>query len=320
MKNESKVQPIQPVSAQVIFGDSRSVLPPLGQVADLIVTSPPYADARKKHYSSIHPDKFADWFVSFHQAFYDVLKPEGSLVINIKDKAVDGVKHRYVWQTIEKLSNLGWYSIDDYIWHKTNPMPGYWGTRLRDGWEYCFHLSKTKTPFMNQEAVKVPTGEWAEKRLAKLTGKSLTRHNSENLSGFGRDLRRWVGKDTVLPSNVLSMALVGKNFGHPAVFPINLPAFFINLLTPVNGCVVDPFGGSGTTAIAALSLNRNVITVDNDVKYCALALQRIVNQTRVSKDRVTPVNFSSDIEETPDNKTHRLLEKKVSYKPKRANS
>ena len=59
----------------IICGDSRSALPPLGQVADLIVTSPPYADARKKHYDSIHPDEFADWFASFHIAFYNILKP-----------------------------------------------------------------------------------------------------------------------------------------------------------------------------------------------------------------------------------------------------
>ena len=88
---------------------------------------------------------------------------------------------------------------------------------------------------MNQNAVKVPMGEWAEVRLAKLTGKSAERHNSENESGFGRDLRKWVGKKEVLPSNVVSLPLVGKNHGHPAVFPIGLPAFFIKLLTPRDG-------------------------------------------------------------------------------------
>ncbi|OIO38501.1 MAG: hypothetical protein AUJ71_02930 [Candidatus Omnitrophica bacterium CG1_02_49_16] len=182
------------LDCQIIYGDSRSVLPPLGQIADLIVTSPPYADARKKHYDSIHPDAFVDWFSSFHQAFFNILKPEGSLVINIKDKIVGGVRHRYVWKTIEKLSELGWYAIDDYIWHKTNPMPGFWPARLRDGWEYCFHLAKSTAPYMNQNAVKVPMGKWADVRLVNLNGKSAIRHNSENNSGFGRDLRKWVGK------------------------------------------------------------------------------------------------------------------------------
>ena len=111
------------IGCRVICGDSRSVLPPMGQFADLIVTSPPYADARKKHYDGIHPEAFVDWFASFHQSFFKALKPKGSLIINIKDKVVDGVRHRYVWKTVEKLSALGWYSIEDYIWYKTNPMP-----------------------------------------------------------------------------------------------------------------------------------------------------------------------------------------------------
>jgi site-specific DNA-methyltransferase (adenine-specific) len=127
-------------------------------VADLIVTSPPYADARKKHYDSILPEEFAEWFTSFHRSFYDVLKPDGSLVINIKDKVIDGTRHRYVWKTIEKLQDLGWYAIDDYIWYKTNPMPGYWPTRLRDGWEYCFHLAKSKKTIHKSKYCKNSNG------------------------------------------------------------------------------------------------------------------------------------------------------------------
>ena len=279
------------LTSQIIYGDSRSVLPSLGQIADLIVTSPPYADARKKHYDSIHPNAFADWFCSFHQAFYDILKPKGSLVINIKDKVVDGVRHRYVWQTIEKLCSMGWYVIDDYIWYKTNPMPGYWPTRLRDGWEYCFHLAKTKVPHMNQEAVKIPTGKWAEVRLSKLNGKSALRHNSENDSGFGRDLRKWVGKKSVLPSNVLSLPLVGKNMGHPAVYPVGLPSFFIKLLTPNNGMVIDPFAGSGQTGLAALQLNRDSILVDNNKQYCTVAAKRIRKTALEVAANVTTRNF-----------------------------
>jgi DNA modification methylase len=82
-------------SAKVIYGDSRSVLPPLGCFADLIVTPPPYADARKRHCDSILPNEFSEWFVSFHHAFYNALKPHGSLVINIKDKVVGGTRNRY---------------------------------------------------------------------------------------------------------------------------------------------------------------------------------------------------------------------------------
>ncbi len=272
----------------IINGDNREVLKKYVNQVDLLVTSPPYADARKKHYDSVHPDDFADWFLSFHEAFYNALKPNGSLVINIKDKVVDGVRHRFVWRMIEALCDQGWYSIDDYIWHKTNPMPGYWPTRLRDGWEYCFHLSKSKKPYFNADGVRKPIGDWVESRLRKLGENDLSRHNSVNQSGFGRDISKWVGKQTVLPSNVISLALVGKNQGHPAVFPVDLPLFFIKLLCPEDGLVIDPFGGSGSTGLAALSAGRRCVLIDNNAEYCQQAVRRLREEGVAEDHEVQP--------------------------------
>ncbi|MET0625022.1 MAG: site-specific DNA-methyltransferase [Pyrinomonadaceae bacterium] len=259
----------------VICGDSREELKAYDGQADLIVTSPPYADARHRHYDSVHPDEFAGWFMTFHEPFWNALKPAGSLVINIKDKVVGGVRHRYVWHTIEALAAAGWFCVEDYLWHKMNPMPGYWPTRLRDGWEYCFHLSKSKRPYMNQDGVRKPVGDWVESRLAKLGGNDTSRQNSANASGFGRDISKWVDKQTVLPSNVLSLPLVGRNRGHPAVFPVDLPLFFIRLLCPEGGLVVDPFGGSGTTGLAALAAGRRSLLIDNNERYCQAAVKRL---------------------------------------------
>jgi len=270
----------------IIHGDSREELLAYAGKVDLIITSPPYADARHKHYDSIHPDKFAEWFMTFHEPFYRALKPTGSLILNIKDKVVDGVRHRYVWKTIELLCQNGWHSIDDYLWYKPNPMPGFWPTRLRDGWEYCFHLAKSKRPFFNPDGVRKPIGEWVDSRLKNLGKNDLSRHNSANASGFGRDLSKWVGKQTVLPSNVLSLALVGKNKGHPAVFPVDLPLFFIKLLSPENGFVVDPFSGSGTTGIAALSSGRSCILIDNNLVYCEEAVRRIQEEVAATPNEV----------------------------------
>lgn len=273
-------------SCTVIHGDSREVLSEFAGQVDLIVTSPPYADARHNHYDSIHPDEFAEWFLTFHEPFYNALKPTGSLIINIKDKVVEGVRHRFVWHTIEALCERGWFAIDDYMWHKTNPMPGYWPTRLRDGWEYCFHLAKSKRPFFNPDAVKKPVGDWVESRLQNLGKNDLARHNSVNGSGFGRDISKWVGKDKVLPSNVLSIALVGKNKGHPAVFPVDLPIFFIKLLCPENGLIVDPFGGSGTTGIASLMLGQNCVLIDNNLQYCKEAIKRVEDEAAGQKNQL----------------------------------
>lgn len=263
---------------EVINDDARAALRRLRVRADLIVTSPPYADARKRHYDSIDPDDYADWFASFNDELVGALKPEGSLVVNIKDKVVNGVRHRYVWQTIMALERLGWHAIDDYLWHKPNAMPGYWPTRLRDAWEYCFHLSRTKRPYIDFEAVKRPIGEWATTRLARLGPNDTSRQNSANASGFGRNISRWAERSTVLPDNVLSLPLVGKNKGHPAVFPVELPAFFIRLLTPKDGLVIDPFGGSGTTAVAAFQEGRSCILIDNNPRYCRQARERLAHE------------------------------------------
>lgn len=260
---------------EVILGDSREVLKayPTGYF-NLIVTSPPYADARKKHYDSISPDEYKEFMLSFHEQLWRVLRDDGSFILNIKDKVVDGVRHRYVWETIIALSEKGWRCVDDYIWMKPNAMPGHWRNRLRDEWEYCFHLTKQKHFMMYQQAVRKPMGEWASKRLTKLEGKSAERHDSENNSGFGRDLRNWLNKDHVLPGNVVQVALVGKNMGHPAVFPTKLPEFFIKLFTRPGDKVLDPFAGSGSTGVAAEEQGRHVVLIDNKKEYYDVMVQR----------------------------------------------
>ncbi len=126
----------------------------------------------------------------------------------------------------------------------------------------------------------LPIGDWATKRLAKLNGKSLKRHNSENDSGFGRDLNNWADKEYVLPGNTLSIPVVGKNMEHPAVFPVGLPEFFIKLFTKEGDNILDPFAGSGTSGIAALTNNRNVVLIDNKPDYIETIKKRAGTFTR----------------------------------------
>lgn len=271
---------------EVHLGDTREVLKkyPDGYF-NLIMTSPPYADARKNHYESISTVNYPEFFMTFHSELWRVLADDGSFVLNIKDKVVDGVRDRYVWKTVMALADKGWRCVDDYVWVKPNAMPGHWVNRLRDEWEYCFHMTKQKQFVMYQDAVKKPMGQWAEKRLTKLTGKSAERHNSENESGFGRDLRNWLDKDTVLPGNTIEVALVGKNMGHPAVFPVGLPEFFIRLFTKENDNVLDPFAGSGSTAIASEKLKRNVVLIDVKQEYVDVAKQRINKLRPIDRQR-----------------------------------
>jgi hypothetical protein len=82
---------------------------------------------------------------------------------------------------------------------------------------------------------------------------------------------------------VLSIPLVGVNKGHPAVFPPELPAFFIRLLSPPNGLVVDPFAGSGMTGIAAMELGRDCVLIDNSSDYARLAFENLHNVCKDGK-------------------------------------
>lgn len=241
----------------------------------LIVTSPPYADQRKSTYGGIHPDKYVEWFHGFALEMYRVLKPEGSFILNIKEKVVNGQRHTYVMKTVLDLIDMGWLWTEEYIWHKTTTTPGKWPNRFRDLWEHCYHFTKEKKFVMNQDAVKVPIGDWAKTRLSNLSANDKQRQHSATGSGFGRNMSSWVGKELVYPGNVLHGASETQNRNHSAVFPVWLPEWFIKLFSNAGDVVLDPFMGSGTTAIAALNQGRPVIGAELMGEYIDVAVDRI---------------------------------------------
>ncbi len=235
---------------------------------DLIVTSPPYADARAHTYGGVHPDKYVAWFSDRAEQMARVLKPTGSFVLNIKEKAVDGERHTYVLDLILSLKReTGFRWVEEYIWHKTTAAPGKWKYRFRDAWERMLHFSKTKNVKMNQDAVKVPIGNWTESRLKNMGKNDFERRNSSTQSGIGRRISAWEGKDLVYPSNVLHKSPVAHNTGHSAPFPEWLPEFFILLFTDEGDTVLDPFSGSGTTFRVASSLGRAPIGIELNPDY-----------------------------------------------------
>ena len=111
---------------------------------DLIMTSPPYADARKHTYGGVPPDEYVEWFLPRAETMQRVLKPTGSFVLNIKEKCVDGERSTYVLELILALKKQGWRLVEEYIWAKSCSMPGKWPDRFRDGWEHCLHFSIAK--------------------------------------------------------------------------------------------------------------------------------------------------------------------------------
>lgn len=261
---------------KILLGDCLDVLKNFPENSfDLIFTSPPYADQRTKTYGGIKPDKYVEWFLPRAAEFKRVLKPTGTFILNIKERVVDGERHTYVIDLIVKMRQQGWLWTEEYIWHKKNSYPGKWPNRFRDNWERLIQFNKEKSFNMYQEAVMVPVGNWAKDRLAKLSETDKIRDESRAGSGFGKNVSNWIGRDMVYPTNVLHLATETGNKNHSAVFPPDLPAWFIKLFTKPDDVVLDPFIGSGTTAFSAIQLGRRFVGIDVNSEYIQLANQRI---------------------------------------------
>jgi DNA modification methylase len=261
---------------RIIQGDCLDVIKTFpDDCIDLIVTSPPYADNRKKSYQGIPINQYVEWFLPISNQLKRVLKAEGSFVLNIKERSINGERQTYVLELILAMKEQGWLWTEEYIWHKKNCYPGKWPNRFRDAWERCLHFTKQKKFKMFQEAVMVPMGGWAQKRLEKLSDTDRIRDESRSLSGFGKNVSNWLGKKYVYPTNVLHMATECANRNHSATFPLSLPSWFIKLFTQENDVVLDPFIGSGTTALACIELNRHFIGIEMMRDYYQLTLSAI---------------------------------------------
>lgn len=260
---------------QLIQGDCQEVLKHFPDNSiDLIFTSPPYADQRHKTYGGVSPDEYIDWFLPKAEQFFRVLKPTGTFVLNIKERVVNGERHTYVIELILKLREQGWLWTEEFIWHKKNSYPGKWPNRFRDNWERLIQFNKQKKFKMNQEAVMVPVGDWAKERLVKLTKNDKIRDESRVGSGFGKNVSNWLERKMVYPTNVIHLATECSNRSHSATFPTALPTWFIELFTDVNDVVLDPFVGSGTTALAASQLGRRYVGIDINKDYIELSQKR----------------------------------------------
>ncbi|MGD0005465.1 MAG: site-specific DNA-methyltransferase [Anaerolineaceae bacterium] len=269
-------------TSKLALGDCRDVLKGIADNSiDLIITSPPYADSRKQTYGGILPDEYVEWFLPISFELFRVLKPDGSFILNIKEKVVEGERHTYVIELILAMRRQGWLWTEEFIWHKKNCYPGKWPNRFRDAWERLLQFNKTKKFKMYQESVMVPMGDWADRRLKTLSETDKRRDDSKVGSGFGKNVSNWIGREKVFPTNVLHMATETKNKNHSAVFPDSLPEWFIDLFTKEGDWVLDPFMGSGTTMRVAERMGRNSIGIEILSEYYELAKQELSPQMQL---------------------------------------
>ena len=244
----------------VVHGDATKLLPQLlpGSV-DLFFTSPPYADARS--YSRIHPDHYVEWFLPFAEQMLTAAAEAGSLVINIKNRVANrgplrGQRHPYVYQLVLALQQMGWRWVETYIWAKPNAVPGRFGPRTKDSFEYVYHFARGQRPYFDLDAVRVPyKADAAEiaRRALDANGRRTT------AAGFGRDRTKTYLRGGADPGNVVLVPQTynqHQGVAHTAAMPEGLAEFFIRCASPKGGLVVDPFAGSGTTVVVARRYDR----------------------------------------------------------------
>jgi site-specific DNA-methyltransferase (adenine-specific) len=256
------------INTKLILGDSAKELKKLSDNSvDLIFTSPPYADQRKSTYGGISHEEYVEWFLPISKELLRVLKPEGTFVLNIKEKVSDGERSIYVLELILEMRKQGWLWTEEFIWHKKNSFPGKWSNRFRDSWERLLQFNKNRKFSMYQDEVRVPVGDWAKGRLRNLSETDRRRDNAKNGSGFGKNVSNWVGRELVYPTNVLHLATECSNKNHSAAFPRELPEWFIKLFTKEGDTVLDPFAGSGTTLEVAQTMRRHSIGIEIVPEY-----------------------------------------------------
>jgi DNA modification methylase len=264
----------------VTWGDSAEWLPVLPEASvDLWFTSPPYADARA--YSRIHPDRYVEWFLPFGKAMLPATKDTGWLVVNIKNRVANsgplrGQRHPYVYQLVIALQQQGWRWLETYIWAKPNAVPGRFGPRTKDAFEYVYAFAKGAKPHFDLDAIRVPyrtTPDEIERRKMDRLG----RRNTD--AGFGRDRTKTYLLGGADPGNVVSVPQTYNQYrgagGHTAAMPEGLAEFFIKACSPSGGVVLDPFAGSGTTAVVSRRLGRRAGGLEIHQAFVAAAQDRL---------------------------------------------
>ena len=165
----------------------------------------------------------------------------GNKIAGLKEKDLVGIP----WRVAFALQADGWYLRQDIIWHKPNPMPESVKDRCTKSHEYIFLLSKNEKYYFNNEVIK-----------------------TQSSSYFSEDGK--ANKRSVWTVNTYSY-----KEAHFATFPKDLIEPCVLAGCPMGGTVLDPFGGSGTTAVVAEENNRNSVICELNPDYIKIAKKRI---------------------------------------------
>lgn len=275
---------------QILNGDSYRYISGLRKNSlDLILTSPPFGLVREKEYGNVHADQYLDWFSPYAAEFYRILKRSGSLVIDIGGawNKREPTRHLYHFELLIMLcKEYNFHLAQDFYWWNPAklPTPAEWVTirriRVKDAVNKVWWLSKTPWPKACNKRVLQPYSD---------SMRELMQHGYKpKLRPSGHDISDRFGTDNgaAIPPNLLAIANTESNSPylrycrdkglkpHPARFPLQLPEFFIRMLTDEGDTVLDPFAGSCATGEICERLNRKWTCVELRTDYLEGALGR----------------------------------------------
>ncbi|MFT5522662.1 MAG: DNA modification methylase [Pirellulaceae bacterium] len=195
------------------------------------------------------------------------------------------------WRVALALQDDGWILRSDIIWHKPNAMPSAVKTRPTTDHEYIFFFAKSKDYYYDADAIREPHVTFSEK--SKMKGgrnhffkRDGTPEEGKNSGDNNLHDGRWDQAFHPKGRNkrtVWSVALGKFREAHFAVFPETLVETTILAASPEGGVVLDPFLGSGTTALVAQRLNRHYIGIDCVAEYTDMAKRRIADANEMKQ-------------------------------------
>jgi len=284
-----KSKTVDDLSNQIICGDCLAELQSFpAESVDCIVTSPPYY--RQRDYDGddqvgleSSPDEYIERLTSIFREARRVLRDSGTLWLNIGDKYADGQLLGMPWRVALSLVDDGWMLRSDVIWQKPNAMPSSVKNRPTTDHEYIFLFSKSKDYYYDADAIREPHVTFTEK--SRMRGgrnhfgkRGSTPEQGKNGGNVNLHDARWDQAFHPKGRNkrtVWSISLSKFREAHFAVFPEQLVETCILAGCSAGGIVLDPFLGSGTTALVTQKLNRKYIGIDCSEKYCQMAEERL---------------------------------------------
>jgi DNA modification methylase len=278
----------------IIIGDNRvtaKLLP--SDLVQCVITSPPYFGHREYAQSSDlvcsewgrgdNPVEYVEELVVFFKELQRILKPTGTLWLNLGDTYRDNRLLGIPWRVALGLQDDGWILRSEIIWNKPNAMPSSVKNRPTTSHEHIFFFAKSEDYYYDADAIREPHVTFSSD--SKMKGgrshfgkRDSTPENGKNKGNSNLHNGRWDQAFHPLGRNkrtVWEIPLSKFREAHFAVFPEQLAEICLLAGTAKDDLVLDPFMGSGTTAVVARKNGRNFLGLELVPEYAQMALRRV---------------------------------------------